>query len=89
MERTTVKKDPVQEAESAVFLNANRLISDTQRMRTDPAEALPNFKERTTALALAALELISHHASPEDAQAIVQTIANHYLSPSEQQAAAV
>jgi hypothetical protein len=77
------KPNPIADTESSVFQNANRLITDAQNMRQNPVEALPGFKERTVALTLAALELITHQSSPEDAAQIVQALADKYLQSTE------
>lgn len=74
---------PTRKIETCVFQNANKLIADTQNMQRNPTEALPGFKERTTVLALAALELITHQSSPEDAAQIVQALADKYLQSAE------
>ena len=88
MDKSERPMNGIKKAESEVFNNANQIIWDAQQMRTKPGEILPQFKTHTTALALAALELIAHHASPEEARAMLEEIASHYSNPVEQPAVA-
>ena len=88
MDKSEQPTSGVKKAESEVFNNANQIIWDAQQMRIKPEEVLPQFKAHTTALALAALELIAHHASPEEARVMIEEIASHYSNPVEQPAVA-
>jgi len=74
MRENSHERDSIKEAETAIFLNANRIISDTQKMRTDPIEAMVSFEEHTRVLAIAAIELIAYHTSPEQAQQLIRDI---------------
>lgn len=88
MDKNNQTDNPVKAAEGEVFHNANQIIWDTQEMRMKPAEVLPRFKEHTKTLTLAALELIAHHTSPEEAREILEAVASHYPNPAEQPAVA-
>lgn len=81
--------NPIKAAEGEVFHNANQIIWDAQEMRTKSSEVLPRFREHATALTLAALELIAHHSSPEEAQQMLEEIAKRYPNLTDQSAVEV
>ena len=78
MSRKPVEHDPIKDAETAVYTIASQLVADMHGIRANPTEVIATFKEHSRLMALAALELIAYHTSPEEASQIAHDIASHY-----------